>query len=415
MTVVKECDRSQHYKSDGEDEEKIVLREKREQKRSVRSKMSTFIRKYFFEGQRLANEKQAEIYVNNPDDSFFEVFIRKHRKLLGFVIPMSFFYIVWWSIAIRYNLLPLFPERYEMSITMMFGGLIAGMTCEGGGAVAFPVMTLALQIDPIIARDFSLMIQSCGMTAAAFTILFMRIAIEWRSIVFGSVGAIFGVTFGLEFVDPHLTADQKKMGFVSIWFAFALALFLLNTQKKRTTFERIVDFNWWKAVVLTMTGFVGGIVTSFSGSGVDICSFSMLTLLFRISEKVATPTSVVLMACNTVVGFYWRQIIMTDVSLLAWEYWTVCIPVVVIMAPFGSVLASHFHRLVLATFIYVLEIIALISGFLVVKPDWTLTAISFGIILGGFAFFYALTRIGSNDPVYDDAEEEGDNSLELKV
>jgi len=39
---------------------------------------------------------------------------------------------------------------------------ILGMTSEGGGAVAFPVMTLALQIPPAIARDFSLMIQSCG-------------------------------------------------------------------------------------------------------------------------------------------------------------------------------------------------------------------------------------------------------------
>ena len=36
------------------------------------------------------------------------------------------------------------------------------MTSEGGGAVAFPVMTLALEIPPSVARDFSLMIQSCG-------------------------------------------------------------------------------------------------------------------------------------------------------------------------------------------------------------------------------------------------------------
>ena len=39
---------------------------------------------------------------------------------------------------------------------------LVGMTSEGGGAVAFPVMTLALHITPAVARDFSLMIQSCG-------------------------------------------------------------------------------------------------------------------------------------------------------------------------------------------------------------------------------------------------------------
>ena len=52
---------------------------------------------------------------------------------------------------------------------------IVGMTSEGGGAVAFPVMTLAFGIKPMVARDFSLMIQSCGMTAAAFTIFFMKV------------------------------------------------------------------------------------------------------------------------------------------------------------------------------------------------------------------------------------------------
>ena len=39
---------------------------------------------------------------------------------------------------------------------------LLGMTSEGGGAVAFPVMTLALKVAPTVARDFSLMIQSCG-------------------------------------------------------------------------------------------------------------------------------------------------------------------------------------------------------------------------------------------------------------
>ena len=58
-------------------------------------------------------------------------------------------------------------------------------------------------------------------------------------------------------------------------------------------------------------GFIGGNFSALAGSGVDICSFSVLSLLFRISEKVATPTSVVLMAINTCVGFYWRQL-MTD-------------------------------------------------------------------------------------------------------
>lgn len=37
------------------------------------------------------------------------------------------------------------------------------MTSEGGGAVAFPVMTFILHLAPNTARDFALMIQSIGM------------------------------------------------------------------------------------------------------------------------------------------------------------------------------------------------------------------------------------------------------------
>ena len=107
---------------------------------------------------------------------------------------------------------------------------------------------------------------------------------------------------GLEVVDVALTPPQKKLGFVCIWFSFAFALFLLNREHKRRTFDEITNFGLWQAVVLLFVGFLGGIFSAVAGSGVDICSFSVLSLLFRVSEKVSTPTSVVLMAINTVFG-----------------------------------------------------------------------------------------------------------------
>ncbi|CAN0541238.1 unnamed protein product, partial [Scytosiphon promiscuus] len=65
-------------------------------------------------------------------------------------------------------------------------------------------------------------------------------------------------------------------------------------------------------------------------SGIDICTFSILTLLFRVSEKVATPTSVVLMAMNTLAGFMYRQLAMGGVESEAPRFFIVCDPVVVI-------------------------------------------------------------------------------------
>ena len=262
--------------------------------------------------------------------------------------------------------------------------MIAGATSEGGAAVAFPVMTLVFGIAPAIARDFSFMIQSVGMTAAAFTIMYMEVLIEWKAIFYTTIGGVAGIIFGLEYciLDP----PYAKMYFVVIWGAFAASLFFLNrnfgrkvylvldpphlpviwkvrsrTQEPLLTvcpapfiacrFSRpwpnrappgcVKDATWWtlstsgwgswvafnwKAAVLVVTGFLGGIFSSISGSGIDICSFSCLTLLFRITEKTATPTSVVLMAINTVVGFLYRNYGQGGVEEDAWGLWLVCVP-----------------------------------------------------------------------------------------
>ena len=268
------------------------------------------------------------------------------------------------------------------------------MTSEGGGSVAFPVMTLAFGIAPAVARDFSLMIQSCGMIAAAFTIFWMRVKLEWHSLTLCSLGGIFGMIIGLEFIDPNLTPPQKKIGFVCVWFAFAFALFLLNRFHKRKTYRTIPEFKLWKLIVLLLTGFIGGGFSAIAGSGVDVCSFSVLTLLFRVSEKTATPTSVILMAGNTVVGFYWRQVIQQAVSAEAYYYLAVCVPIVVLGAPVGSVIGSHFHRQILASLNYILDTVALITAYAIVPLTKALIVASVGIVALGFLFFGLIAYAG---------------------
>ena len=56
----------------------------------------------------------------------------------------------------------------------------------------------------------------------------------------------------------------------------------------------------------------------------------------------------------------------------AWGYLIVCVPIVVIFAPLGSILSSHFHRQVLAFLIYILDTIALITAFIVIPMTTSL-------------------------------------------
>ncbi|CAM9595932.1 unnamed protein product [Phaeothamnion confervicola] len=295
-----------------------------------------------------------------------------------------------------------------MSVTMMFGSFIAGSTSEGGASVAFPVMTLVFGIAPAIARDFSFMIQSCGMTSASATILLMGVQIDYRALFYGTVGGVAGIILGLELVVPRLEPPFAKMYFVCIWASFAASLFWLNKLHGRRVFSEIPDWSSgqlapsgplslvnYKAVLLVLFGFLGGIFSAIGGAGLDICMFSALTLLFRVSEKVATPTSVLLMGFNTLVGFSYTEWALGGVQPRAWTFFAVCVPIVVVCAPFGALCSSHWHRLVHANLVYFIDTAQLITALYVIRP-WThlktdtptkLTVSSALILVAGLVFF----------------------------
>ncbi|KAL6726683.1 hypothetical protein Aduo_008628 [Ancylostoma duodenale] len=351
-----------------------------------------FFRKYFWEGQHL-DESAPTSYDIPKDADFVDIMLIKYRKYVAVLIPLVVMQSFWWLTAIRYDWLSLYTTHWQLPAIMLLGSTVAGMTSEGGGAVAFPVMTLGLKIAPNVARDFSLIVQAIGMSCALFVIIFMNVQIEKRAVIFGTIGSIPGFVVGSLLVDPLLTPPQKKMLFVSIWSSFAIALWMLNTQAHRKTYFIIPEFKLWKALVLICTGFVGGIFTAFTGSGVDICIFSIVTLLFRVTEKTATPTTIVLMGLNSVIGVYYRSVWEGHISPLALDYIKCTVPVAVTLAPVGSFLGSHFHRKVLATFIYVLESLAVV-GFLITRPPPALVLIGACIIVIGYVFFSFITRAG---------------------
>lgn len=261
--------------------------------------------------------------------------------------------------------------------------------------MAFPVMTLVLGTTPSVARDVTFGLQSCGMTCASFTIWFMGVELEWHALGYCSISGVAGVILGLEVIAPLVEPPVKKMLFVTIWFAFAFALFLLNIKRTRTTFKAIPDFKPWKAVALCIAGLIGGIFSAFAGSGMDICAFSALTILFRISEKIATPTSVILMASNSLIGLYWRGMMSNPgIAMDSWEYVAVSAMIIVCGAPLGAMLGSHLHRQVLACCIYFLNTASLITAFIVIPMNPFLIGLSVGVIIFGFIFFIILFRIG---------------------
>jgi uncharacterized membrane protein YfcA len=345
----------------------------------------SFVAKYFRNGQLLERGKEKDLW----------------RPLKGVLIPASFLHLVWWAYMIKFDLFYVFEEKYYLSYVMIFGSLIAGATSEGGGSVAFPVMTLAFDVSPVVARDVAFMIQSSGMSAATFTIFYMGIKIEKNTFIFCALGGLLGIVFGLEQISTRMTSAQRKIGFVSIWFSFACSLFWLNRNAARHVHLQIQNFPgkcYWRALALISTGFIGGICSSVAGSGLDICTFATLTLLFRVSEKIATPTSVCLMSTNSIIGIGWRIFFQRNVDMESWEYIAVTMPVVVIGAPFGAVIGSYCHRLVLAAFVYSTDTLQFVAAYIIVNHQGDLdnkllvTGVACAVV--GVIFFTAGSYIG---------------------
>lgn len=331
---------------------------------------------------------------------------RIRSQILATLLPASVAWILWLVLMLEGDHWSLFLARAEgggipnwyMSLTMMFGSFIAGATSEGGGAVAFPVMTLFFKIPPGTARDFSLMIQTVGMNAAAFAIFYMAVRVERHALLWSTLGGAIGVVLGLEFVAGHIPPAFAKMLFVSCWLSFAFGLYWINRYHDREVHLAIAHFLPRHALLLVGTGILGGVITAITGSGLDIATFALLVLRLRISERVATPTSVVLMAFNASIAFGYKAWFMQDgMASAAWDFWYVCVPIVVVGAPFGAWFIKNKSRLFISGILYVSILIQFVSAIwiLEVYENPKLIGFSLTILTIGVGFFWFLAQGGS--------------------
>jgi hypothetical protein len=80
--------------------------------------------------------------------------IRPYRQVLGLQIAIALTVWILWLAIGRSMSISSMEHYWRISVTMIFGSLVGGGTSEGGGAVAFPVLTKVLRIPAPHARLF---------------------------------------------------------------------------------------------------------------------------------------------------------------------------------------------------------------------------------------------------------------------
>lgn len=286
-------------------------------------------------------------------------------------------------------------QRWAAMLTMVFGSFIAGASPEGSAAIAYPVFTLLLEIPPDVTRNFAFAIQSIGMTSASLLIIGMRIKVEWNYIKFVTLGGIFGLIFGTYYVVPLISPVLAKLFFVSLWLSFGIALWKENRRRKREVFDSIQSFGGNDKARLAIFGLIGGIISSIFGTGINIFTFCLMTIYYRVNEKVATPSSVLIMTFETILGFFLHTQILGDFSSQSMELWLACIPVVVFFAPLGAFIVSKLPRQGIAKILYTILVVQFFGALWVIKPNLMqlfMCGLTITVGLGTFAYLANLRK-----------------------
>ena len=355
---------------------------------------------------------------------------RRARTALGVSAAITLMWFVYVTTAGHWERV---IDNWEAGLTMVFGSFVAGSTPQGGGAVAFPVFTKALEVPAEVARSFSLAIQTVGMGAASAAILLNRRRVEKKAVLFslpfataGFLGAVGLLTDGsTPFRESRIAAPYVKVSFTLVVGAMALITYLGSRVRIREVNVEAPSTNARTITALAFIAAVGGVAAALTGSGADVMIYLFLAILLAIDPKVGVPSSVLVMAWISVLGFVVLGLmdgqLAVDLNAAGdvvvgvggspiddprlypadrfdlFGMWLAAAPVVAWGAPLGSLVASRIPTRRLLVFVIALAIAEIISTIIFVEElHDDLALIGYGIaaslVVGGGLWWISTHR-----------------------
>lgn len=310
---------------------------------------------------------------------------------------------------------------------MIFGSMIAGSTPLGGGVVAFPISVLVIGFSPSQGRDFSLMIQSIGMTSASFLIAVNKpdLLVKYgdllaKTVFLNLMGLIAGMFWT---ISPFAVMCLYTTAVAS----FALILAYVETclhhndesvskqQLSKTSLsmrddgdgrdveslnkDSVVEENKTRSnlsifidtAALILLGFLGGLISSQIGTGADIAWFAYGALVYnyriggscRMDGSELTASSIIVMTTASIFGSILR-VTSADADAPTKEVYQgliACAFIVVLGAPLGSLFLSARYERRLKGLFYVLSFVQLATfGIIKIREDYVAWSIVIGVL-----------------------------------
>ena len=313
----------------------------------------------------------------------------------------------------RFNDVQFLAHQWYYPAMMVAGAFVAGFTPEGGGAVAFPVLNVFLHVDRVLARDFSMMIQSVGMTSASIYILSHKDTVlkDYKPLLVFIPVCFIGFLLGMA------TLQQIHVYLIQAFFLCLSATFVTAYffSSHRGTLTHLLTKSTMDHVYLGIILILGGMVSSLFGTGGDVILYTLLVTRFHMTAKISTRMSIVLQAAISILGYSYRAFYDHGLSNYQIRTWLCAAPVVLFMAPFGAYALSRLHVNWMLKAIIVINIFQLLYfNFTDPSTDKVIASAGFTVVLS-IVFFWALRYVSrkSNPQTVHHAIESKESSIGL--
>ncbi|MDM8514703.1 sulfite exporter TauE/SafE family protein [Desulfobacterales bacterium HSG16] len=220
-----------------------------------------------------------------------------------------------WILFFPYFYKDFLNQFFYMPFLGTIAATVANTTPAAAGIVYFPILT-RLNISPVTAVQFNLIIQAYGMGLGTFKwFLVNRNLFISNVIPICLVGGIIGVVISIVFF-PINSPEMLTLIFNLIAFLFTQIIFVSILCKHKYP-KLSVEMNAVNIFILFFFSFIGGLVSGWIGFGIDTMFYFILTIIFKINPAAAIVTSISLMAAMSMTGTV-LNVIFHDVPLSLW-------------------------------------------------------------------------------------------------
>lgn len=196
-------------------------------------------------------------------------------------------------------------------LATIFIGISLGMTGGGGSILTVPILVYLFNIDATLATAYSLFIVGSTSVVGSFSYFKKGLVKIKTAIVFG-IPSIISVFLTRAFIVTAIPQEVLSISkfiltknvFLMLLFALLMIFTSYSMIKKDTATNKTISSQQVNYPIIFIDGIVVGMLTGLVGAGGGFLIIPALVMLSKLSMKEAIGTSLVIIAANSLIGFY---------------------------------------------------------------------------------------------------------------